>query len=338
MKRLVPVLLLAACGSETGISLLERSDTFTQQPATELDILLVVDNSCSMEPYQNELSRNFDAFLSFFREGDVDYHIGVLTTSVLDVDAGYGCTQNEVDRIPPGGQLVADAVITPNTTDADALFNQIVNVGTCGSANEMGLESAALALDGGVVDGFLRDDAFLSLIFVSDEEDFSPDPVNDYINRFRAIKGPRNTESFNASAIVLTDPDECSQAQLNAGGTLGTRYIDVATQGQGILGNICDDSFERVVTELSLASSRLSDRFYLTEYPDIASIVVNIDGVDVSCAEGDWTYEEVEYDGQDDQPAIVFDRASMPPPFTEIVVRYNRGEGGVFACGATEEG
>ncbi len=338
MKRLVPVLLLVGCASDYGISRLERSDTFTQQPATELDILLVVDNSCSMEPYQNELSRNFDAFLSFFREGDVDYHIGVLTTSVLEVEAGYGCTQNQIDRIPAAGELVSDVVITADTSDADALFSQIVSVGTCGSANEMGLEAAAIALDGGVVDGFLRDDAFLSLIFVSDEEDYSPNPVNDYMNHFRSIKGPRNTESFNASAIVLTDPDECTRAQLNAGGTLGTRYIDVATQGQGILGNICDDSFERVVTDLSLASSRLSDRFYLSEYPDTATLVVNVDGVDVSCLDGGWMYEEVEYDGQEGQPAIVFDRAYMPPPFTEIVVRYNRGEGGVYTCGAPEEG
>ncbi len=328
-------LLLFGC-VEYGISQLERTDVFTQQPATELDILLVVDNSCSMEPYQTELSRNFDAFLTFFKEGDVDYHIGVTTTSVLDVDPGYGCTQADINRIPAAGHLVEDAVIVPGTPDADTLFSDIVNVGTCGSANEMGLEAAALALDGGVADGFLRPDAFLSLIFVSDEEDYSPDPVNDYINDFRSIKGPRNTESFNASAIVITDPSECNNQQLQAGGgTLGSRYIDVATQGQGILGNICDDSFERVVTELSLASSRLSDRFYLTEYPDPYTLVVNIDGVDVSCVDGKWTYQEVEYEGDPATPAIVFEREAMPPPFTEITARYNRGQGGEFTCGAT---
>lgn len=331
---MVPGLMMLLVGCvEYDLAQLERSDVFTQQPATELDILLVVDNSCSMQPYQDELARNFDAFLTFFREGDVDYHIGVLTTSVLEVQAGYGCTQNEIDRIPEGGRLVRDAMLTPDTEDADALFNQVVNVGTCGSGYEMGLESAALALQGGVGSDFLREDAFLSIIFVSDEEDFSPSPVNDYMNHFRSVKGPRDAESFNASALVLTDPDDCTPAQLNAGGTVGTRYIDIAKQGGGILGSICDDSFERVVTELSLASSRLSDRFFMTETPDPYTIVVNIDGVDVPCAEGLWTYQEVEHDGRDDYPAIVFEREAMPAPFTEIVVRYNRGAGGEFTCG-----
>ena len=58
--------------------------------------------------------------------------------------------------------------------------------------------------------------------------------------------------------------------------------------------------------------------------------------MDVDCLTGGWTYQEVEYDGDSDAPAIVFERESMPPPFTEIVVRYNRGEGGVFTCGGTE--
>ena len=87
MRRLLLVLAVAGCKSDYGISRLERSDTFTQQPATELDVLLVVDNSCSMQPYQQELAANFDAFLTFFTEGDVDYHIGILTTTVLPVEA-----------------------------------------------------------------------------------------------------------------------------------------------------------------------------------------------------------------------------------------------------------
>lgn len=338
MKRLAILLLAMGCKSDYGISQLERSDTFTQQPATELDILLVVDNSCSMQPYQDELARNFDNFLTFFTEGDVDYHIGVLTSSVLPVEVGYGCLQRDIDRIPAPGHLVNDTVITPDTESASSAFSQVVNVGTCGSGFEMGLESALLGLQGGVGDGFLREDAFLSLIFVSDEEDYSADPVNDYINAYRSIKGPRNTESFNASAIVLTDPAECTRAQLNAGGTVGTRYIDVAEQGQGILGNICEDSFESVVTELSLASSRLSDRFYLTEYPAVDTLVVNIDGVDTSCLDGQWSYQEVEYEGDPDVPAIVFEREAMPAPFTEIVVSYNRGEGGTFDCITSTEG
>ena len=43
-------------------------DVFYQLEASEVDILLVVDNSCSMEPYQQSFL-NFDNFLTFFIEG-----------------------------------------------------------------------------------------------------------------------------------------------------------------------------------------------------------------------------------------------------------------------------
>jgi hypothetical protein len=334
---LATLTLLANGCVEYGLSRLDRQDVFTQLPATEVDILLVVDNSCSMQPYQNELAANFENFLTFFEEGDVDYHIGVTTTSVVDVHYSplYNCSPAAIAAVPPPGELVGGTYITPDTDDGDELFADLVNVGVCGAGTEMGLEAAAQAMGGALQGDFLRDDAFLSFIFVSDEQDGSPYGVNDYSNAFRSIKDERGM--FNASALVVTDIDDCNQQQRNSGATPGTRYVEVAEDNGGILGSICDDSFERVVTELSLASSRLVDRFYLSETPDVSSIVVFVDDEEVPCDDGDWTYEQVEYDGVDDYPAIVFDRAAMPPPYTEIVVQYNKGPGGEFTCGGGDD-
>lgn len=331
---LVGVATMATGCVEYGLSRLDRQDVFTQLPATEVDILLVIDNSCSMVPHQRELAANFDNFLTYFEEGDVDYHIGITTTSVAPVyytPIYPNCSRDDIAAIPRPGDLVGNTYITPDTQDGDVLFDSLVNVGTCGSAAEMGLEAAAASMAGALQTDFLRDDAFLSFIFVSDEEDQSPYGVNDYINSFRNIKEDRGM--FNASGLVVTDRSACSGQDLNGGGgVVGDRYIDVVTSNGGILGNICEDSFDRVVTELSLATSRLVDRFYLSERPDKASLVVLIDGEATSCADGGWSYEEVEYDGVDDYPAIVFDRAYLPPPYTEIVVQYNKGGGGDFDC------
>ena len=331
--------MLGGC-VEYGITTLDGQDVFTQLPATELDVVLVVDNSCSMQPYQDELAQNFDNFLTFFEEGDVDYHIGVITTSVWPVEPYAGCPANVVDRIPAGGELVAGEFITPDTENGADLFGQLVNVGVCGNGSEMGLESADRALHGGLGDDFLRDDAFLSVIFVSDEEDGSPMPVNDYINSFREVKGPRASDSFNASALVVTDLELCNRQQVNSGGTPGTRYIDVANQTVGILGSsrhasVCGHR-RSARNSPAPASSRLSDRFYLSEKPNVSSLVVIIDEVETPCDVGGWTYQEVEYEGIPDQPAIVFEREFMPPPYTEIVVQYNRGGGGDHTCGGGE--
>jgi hypothetical protein len=173
----------------------------------------------------------------------------------------------------------------------------------------------------------------LSFIFVSDEEDQSPYAVNDYTNAFRGVKGIEERDSFNASALVVTNPDRCDASQLSAGGgTPGTRYIDVAEQNGGILGNICADSFDRVVTELSLATSRLTDTFYLTRRPDQTSLQVLVEGEVVECDSGRWTYQELSYNGEDDVPAIVFERSEMPRAGETILVRYNSGGGGEHLC------
>ncbi len=332
---LAGLVALGAC-SEYDLARSETEDFFNQLPASEVDILLVVDNSCSMAPYQAELASNFENFLTFFEEGDVNYHIGVITTTVIPVeyDPAYACTQAEIDAIPDGGKLVNNTFITPETKNGANKFEELVNVGTCGNGNEQGLDSAAISMSGLLQNGdFLRDSAFLSFIFVSDEEDQSPYAVNDYTNAFRSVKGDADRDNFNASALVVTDPSKCSEGQLSAGGgTAGTRYIDVAQQNGGILGNICADNFERVVTELSLATSRLTDTFYLSRRPDVSSLEVLVEGVKVDCDAGIWTYQEVEHNGEPDAPAIVFERAEMPRAGETVLARFNSGGGGEHVC------
>ena len=148
----------------------------------------------------------FDAFLTFFIEGNVDYRIGIATTSISEPPPpdGINCTQNDVDAIPGAGDLVNDQVIDINTPNASQVFSELVNVGVCGSGSEMGLEAAINVLDN-TANPFLREDAYLSVIFVSDEQDFSPLGVNNYVNRMRAVKDSTARNVFNASSLVVQD-------------------------------------------------------------------------------------------------------------------------------------
>lgn len=333
MKRSIALLLLAGC-SEYEVYKQEAADIFYQLDASEVDILLVVDNSCSMQPYQQQLADNFDNFLTYFIEGNVDYQIGVVSTTTRDDFPTSRDCQAEADSLPGGGLLLDGAIITPETSNASSRFSDIVNVGICGDPSEAGLEAARLALDyadsGDANEGFLRDEAFLSIIFVSDEQDVSIDPVNDYLSDYRAVKADSGDRAdMNASALVVDDEADCSNQQLNSGATLGSRYVDVANQSGGLVGNICSDDFDTIITELSLNSSRLTDTFYLSDRPLPSSIVVGIsvDGevTEQDCSEG-WTYTLIEEDGEE-KPAIVFDRSNLPPPRAKISVQYDRGNG-----------
>ena len=62
---------------------------------------------------------------------------------------------------------------------------------------------------------------------------------------------------------------------------LGTRYLDVADQSEGIQVNICAEDFASIVTDLSLNSSRLNDVFFLNNTPDLNTLIVSIDTDDL---------------------------------------------------------
>ena len=113
-------------------------ETFFQEREDAVDILLVVDNSCSMEDEQNELANNFEAFVQFIEQVETDYHIGVVTT---DVDG------DPFDWFGVPGALEGEPhFITSETPDAATVFRNAVRVGTGGSGFERGFEAARLAL------------------------------------------------------------------------------------------------------------------------------------------------------------------------------------------------
>jgi len=317
---LLALSLLASC-SEYEVHRFQGVEVFYQKPADKVDILLIVDNSCSMAPYQTKLGNSFDQFISYFYlENDddevtanVDYQIAVVTT----------------DTISPGAGQIGQ-MITSETEDAAGVFSDIVNVGTSGSGWEMGLEGAFLALtpplSTTVNSGFIRSEASFSIIFVSDEQDASPLPVNDYINEFYKIKGQDNRDIFNASALTITDLDECSAFEASSDSAVGTRYIDVAEQTGGIIGDLCADDFDPIITDLSLATSRLTDTFYLSDLPDPATLQVSVNDEVIDCDAGEWTYTWDDLDGVD-TPAIVFGLEYLPAPSSQIAVRYDYGAG-----------
>ena len=304
----------SAC-SEQGFISSDGVDVFYQDPMELVDILMVVDNSCSMDPYQEKLGASFETFINYFIDANIDYNIAVITTDI------------ESDM---AGQFVGE-VINRDTEEAATVFNDLVNVGVKGSGLEMGLESAKQALSESLLSstntGFLRDDAALSIIFTSDEEDSSPEPVNHYINTFFDVKGQRSRDVFNASALAVINDNSCT-GEDQAYSTSGTRYIDVAEQTNGIVGDICaeEKDFATIVNDLSLNASRLREIFYLSDWPDTASLTLAIDETFIECDAGVWTYLTVEEDGEE-RPAIQFSEENIPPISSRIEVRYDFGDG-----------
>jgi predicted small lipoprotein YifL len=140
------------------------AERFTLPPKVRrpIDVLFVIDDSCSMENDQRALAENFQAFFGAFQANQVDFHLGVVTT--------------DMDDPRRAGRLVAP-YLTPATPDLDARFAAMVRPGILGSSIERGLLAAWSALDEPLASnenkGFLRADADLALVFLGDEDDQS---------------------------------------------------------------------------------------------------------------------------------------------------------------------
>ncbi|MCU1277990.1 MAG: hypothetical protein JWM53_1536 [bacterium] len=174
-----------------------------QNPQNKVDILFMVDNSLSMDAMQAELRGKFGSFLSVFDDlatkgTYADLHIGVVTS---DYGAGDKAVAGGCDAYG-GGQhgflqkigAAATGCSGPSTTPFISYaygaggathnlpagqtlaqtFTCMATVGSRGCGFEHQLESVYAALTNRVENaGFLRDDALLAVVFVTNEDDGS---------------------------------------------------------------------------------------------------------------------------------------------------------------------
>jgi hypothetical protein len=232
-------------------------------------------------------------------------------------------------------------IITPETEAPAEIFSEMVAVGITGSGIEMGLEAGRLALSEPLVStdnaGFLREEANLAFIFVSDEDDSSPYPADDYLNYFTLLKGEaafRDHSLMKVSAVVGSKepdfPGQPSCSSTNGDATFGHRYVHLTSKTEGQLESICDEDFSQLAGELGLLLSGLSLEFELSERPDENSIEVALyETADARSLVGTLT-KDVDYVYVSDRNAIRFQQDQIPPPSYFIEVRYN-----VLATGAT---
>lgn len=156
-----------------------------------MDILFVVDNSGSMLEEQQNLADNFPRFIEVLDNFTpaLDYRVGVTTTGRdynWSIDTPLGPLPNSQTGGDNGALLqrcdMARRWVERNDPDPGATFSCAAEVGDQGPAMEMPLEVIRQAftdrLDDGTNAGFLRDDALLALVVLTDEDDCSyRDPV-----------------------------------------------------------------------------------------------------------------------------------------------------------------
>ncbi len=289
-----------------------QTDTFTQERAI-VDVLWIVDNSGSLTNERDEITSQFTRFLEVLIQADVEYHVGVTSTDINSMVGDFGRLRGEprfIDNDTPDPEDVfAAAVEFPDNIDVRL---------------EEGLRAMTTALTPPLIDGynagFLREEAALAVIVVSDEDDGSLGTVDQYVRFLRAIKGPGREVNVSLSAVVGPRPDGCvapgEENIFGAQADAGDRYLDVAEATNGLVESICTADFEPFVLDLATRLAALR-RFFPLSAPPGSMIRVFVDGVMIPMsATNGWVLRA-------DRRGIEFPGAYVPPPGAEIRIEYD---------------
>ena len=120
--------------------------------------------------------------------------------------------------------------------------------------------------------GFLRDDADLVIIIVSDEEDSSPQSVPWYVSQFAALKGKNSGHGVTLHAIITTQ-DGCA----GGFGTVGYRYELAVEAFNGHLYITCASDFSAEFAEIGQKIAP-KERFYPSLPIDPDTLIVRVNG------------------------------------------------------------
>lgn len=235
----------------------------------DVDLLFVIDNSGSMGQEQASLAANFNGFINVLQniEGGLpNVHIGVVSTDTgVGPFPGTGCSatgdngslrsnaacgiQNAyiVDVESANGR---DQNYTGNLAD---VFSCAAQLGINGCGFESPLESMYLALNGSnpTNSNFLRDDAFLAVIFLTDEDDCSASDNNMFDtsqNDINAPLGPLSSFRCFEFGVRCTPDDPRTPGQrADCESREDSQYLQPVSRYIDFLRNLKDDPNKVIV-------------------------------------------------------------------------------------------
>ena len=280
-----------------------NTQTHVQEEISLLDVLFVVDNSGSMNIFQQELGNQMNAFMNVFDASGADYHLAVITTDEARFKQHDGYSW--IDQTYP------DPV--------DWMQSVISSIGIRGSGMEKGIEMAKYALEGDASPGknYNREDATMVIIYVSDEPDHSQGGHSSYISFFDNFKlSPNLMRQF---AVIGDYPTGCNFPYLNRNRNIefGSGYYDMTQRYNGDWYSICAADWGQQMQ--SLASTVTTRRIFNLEENDPVenTIVVTVNGQTTS----EWSYDA-------SMNAVIFNETHIPEPNQTIEIEY-----AIWGCG-----
>jgi len=258
---------LVGCNKQT-YSLPETTEEFSQNVTynNKVDVVLMVDNSSSMSTYQDRLATQAGGMITALNNYGMDYRLVVVTS---DMRGGGN-----------GGIFVGSPkILTPTTANLSTVLSARIKQGNSGSDLERGLQSLETALTSET--NFLRSDALLAVLVLSNEDDYSDFDVNHYTQFFDTLKPKFKgvTQAWLLNFIgVPSLSSNCTTALDGIYKEPGLRWIELANVSGGLNQPICDTTLGLAVNNIRQRIVEVLTEFALGRKPVLESIVVKING------------------------------------------------------------
>lgn len=269
-----------------------NTDSFEQRDSASVDVVVALDRSHSMSA---ELERLPDAFVTLTEllaaQGS-DFRLAITT-------ADNGCVN--------GPDIWIDDSFT--SAETEATIEDMINLGGTATSNT---ERAFMLLEGFLVEtpsggcneDFVRDDAVLHLMGVSDADEDSVNSWSHYVSLFQGYKA--DADDLVIHALGGDYPSGCDGAEAY----LGMYEATVATGGAFL--SICDEDWS---TSLELLADQMGpalSHFLLSAQPVEATISVQVQGITST----HWSYEA-------EGNQVIFEQDWVPEGGDTIEIAYH---------------
>ncbi|MBX3034925.1 MAG: hypothetical protein KF865_13475 [Bdellovibrionaceae bacterium] len=234
------------------------TSTVTVNETRKADVLVVIDNSGSMNTEQTNMGNRFNNFID--KLSSLDWRLAITTTTIAP--------QNSWGTAPPG----ADGLFLPfknmpsNTyvlnssmsraTAQTAFASTITRPASEGSGYEQGIKATYRALErsrdpsvsaNAPNVGFFRDDAVLAVLVVSDADETpqgNTEARNLPQNLFNHVKTLWPNKPFQFHSIVVKSGDSACLRLAGSGNEgYGVSYEALSTMTGGVIGSVCADDY-----------------------------------------------------------------------------------------------
>lgn len=256
------------------------TDSFIQVGSYEaVDIIWVIDRSCSMNDNDASLVAGVEVMMNSL-SSDINWRLQMITTG---------------DSLQPNA-----FPLTRGSTSKDALY---MLAGLPIDHGEKGFEALQDYIEyNPYAQTWLRSNAALLVVFVSDEEEQSKITTQSFVSWYRYLR-----PNVSLSSIVNVDVSE-SVCMFPLDHNVGKKYIDATTELYGNIIDICSNDWSSGVEEATQKMEPIEE-LALTHIPSQETIVVFMDGL----PEYGWVYDEP-------RNTVIFDDA--PPEGSLVEISY----------------